>query len=82
MKDIQKIKKIMYLFMQLDEVDKQAVTKWINSYEEYKNVYEKVMREVGLIDKLSEDISVDMDWDKYKFSDKCYEDGIMSLEEG
>jgi len=81
MKNIQKIKEIIFLFMQLDKEDRQAVKELINNYEEYENVHEKLMREIGLIDKLSEDISVDIDWDKYKFNNKCYENAIVTLKE-
>ena len=77
MKDIQKIKEIMSLFMQLDEVDRQAVKEWIGIYQElYENLYEKL----GLVDKIS-GVSVDIDWDKYKFNNKCYENAIVTLEE-
>ena len=76
MKDVQKIKEIMSLFMQLDEVDRQAVKEWIGIYQElYENLYEKL----GLVDKIS-GVSVDIDWDKYKFNNKCYENAIVSLE--
>ena len=78
MKDMQKIKEIMSLFMQLDKEDRQAVKEWIDIYQElYENLYE----ELGLMDKLSEDMGVDIDWDKYKFNNKCYENAIVTLKE-
>lgn len=79
MKDIQKIKEIMSLFMQLDEVDRQTVKEWINIYQDiYENLYEKL----GLVDKIS-GVNIDIDWDKYKykFNNKCYENAIVTLEE-